>query len=159
MHIHVQELQKLGEGEQTLVDLVKSLNNGKKIDKVKGISFKYKGKIIHTQPRPFIKNLDILPYPAYHLIEDYIKEYHFSMMAGKNTRYMILEGARGCEYKCSFCTQWNHWGGMWRTKSIKRIADEIEYLNETFGGVFLWFTDDSRQEQMMWQNILILLKN
>jgi anaerobic magnesium-protoporphyrin IX monomethyl ester cyclase len=131
-----------GEGEQTLVDLIKTLNNGKKIDKVKGISFRHKEKIIHTPSRPFIKNLDSLPYPAYHLIEDYIKHYHFSMMAGRNTRYMVLEGARGCEYKCSFCTQWNHWGGMWRTKSIKRIADEIEYLNETFGGVFLWFTDD-----------------
>jgi anaerobic magnesium-protoporphyrin IX monomethyl ester cyclase len=131
-----------GEGEHTLVELINSLNNGKKIDRVKGLSFRHKDKIIHTPPRPFIKNLDSLPYPAYHLIEDYIKHYHFSMMAGKNTRYMVLEGARGCEYKCTFCTQWNHWGGMWRTKSIKRIADEIEYLNETFGGVFLWFTDD-----------------
>jgi len=131
-----------GEGEQTLVDLIKTLNNGKKIDEVKGISFRHKEKIIHTPSRPFINNLDSLPYPAYHLIEDYIKHYHFSMMAGRNTRYMVLEGARGCEYKCSFCTQWNHWGGMWRTKSIKRIADEIEYLNERFGGVFLWFTDD-----------------
>lgn len=131
-----------GEGERTLVELINTLNNGKKIDKIKGISFRHKGKIIHTPPRPFIKNLDSLPYPAYHLIEDYLKHYHFSMMAGRNTRYMVLEGARGCEYRCSFCTQWNHWGGMWRTKSIKRIADEIEYLNENFGGIFLWFTDD-----------------
>jgi anaerobic magnesium-protoporphyrin IX monomethyl ester cyclase len=131
-----------GEGEQTLVELIRTMNNGKKIDKIKGISYRHKGKIIHTSPRPFITNLDTLPYPAYHLIEDYIKHYHFSMMAGRNTQYMVLEGARGCEYKCSFCTQWNHWGGMWRTKSIKRIVDEIEYLNETYGGVFLWFTDD-----------------
>jgi anaerobic magnesium-protoporphyrin IX monomethyl ester cyclase len=131
-----------GEGEQTLVELIRTMNNGKKIDKIKGISYRHKGKIIHTSPRPFITNLDTLPYPAYHLIEDYIKHYHFSMMAGRNTQYMVLEGARGCEYKCSFCTQWNHWGGMWRTKSVKRIVDEIEYLNETFGGVFLWFTDD-----------------
>jgi anaerobic magnesium-protoporphyrin IX monomethyl ester cyclase len=63
-------------------------------------------------------------------------------MAGRNTRYMILEGGRGCDHRCSFCTQWNHWGGIWRTKSIKRIADEIEFLNETYGGVFLWLTDD-----------------
>lgn len=131
-----------GEGELTLVDLIKTLNNGKKIGRVKGISFRHNKKIIHTLSRPFIKNLDKLPYPAYHLIEDYIKQYHFTMMAGRKTRYMILEGARGCDHKCSFCTQWNHWGGMWRTKSVKRIADEIEYLNETFGGVFLWLADD-----------------
>jgi anaerobic magnesium-protoporphyrin IX monomethyl ester cyclase len=64
------------------------------------------------------------------------------MMAGKSTRYMVLEGGRGCNHRCSFCTQWNHWGGIWRTKSIKRIGDEIEHLNETFGGVFLWLSDD-----------------
>jgi anaerobic magnesium-protoporphyrin IX monomethyl ester cyclase len=65
------------------------------------------------------------------------------MMAGRNTQYMILEGARGCDYQCSFCTQWKHWGCRWRTKSAKRIADEIEFLHETYGGVFLWFTDDN----------------
>jgi anaerobic magnesium-protoporphyrin IX monomethyl ester cyclase len=56
---------------------------------------------------------------------------------------MILEGARGCEYQCSFCTQWNHWGSRWRTKSAKRIADEIEFLHETYGGLLLWFADDN----------------
>jgi len=148
-----------GEGEQTLVELINSLDNGKKIDKIKGISFRHKGKIIHTSARPLIKNLDSLPYPAYHLIEDYIKHYHFSMMAGRNTRYMILEGARGCEHKCSFCTQWNHWGGMWRTKSIKRIADEIEYLNENFGGIFLWFTDDHTKLKVRGKKLYDELKN
>jgi len=131
-----------GEGELTLVDLIKTLNKKGKIDQVQGISFRNKKAIIHTISRPLIKNLDSLPYPAYNLIEDNLKKYHFTLMAGRNTRYMILETARGCEYKCSFCTQWNHWGGTWRTKSTKRIVDEIEYLNETYGGVFLWLTDD-----------------
>ena len=112
------------------------------MERVKGISFRYKEKIIHTPSRPLIKNLNSLPYPAYHLIEDNIKQYHFTMMAGRHTRYMMLEGARGCDHRCSFCTQWKHWNGTWRTKSAKRIADEIEYLNESFGGVFLWLTDD-----------------
>ena len=131
-----------GEGEHTLVELIKTLNNGQKIHRVKGLSYRHNGNILHTPPRPLIKNLDILPYPAYHLVENNIKHYHFSMMAGRNTQYMILEGARGCDHRCKFCTQWNHWGGKWRVKSIKRIADEIEFLNETYGGVFLWLTDD-----------------
>jgi len=131
-----------GEGELTIIELIKVLRSEKDVRQVKGISYKHKGKIIHTPSRPLIKNLDILPYPAYHLVEKHLSKYHFSMMAGKNTRYMVLEGARGCEYRCTFCTQWKHWNGMWRTKSIKRIADEIEFLNETYGGVFLWFTDD-----------------
>lgn len=148
-----------GEGEHTIVELIKSLNNGKKIRRIKGLSYQYNGKIIHTPPRPLIKNLDELPYPAYHLIEDYIKHYHFSMMAGRNTRYMVLEGSRGCNYRCSFCTQWNHWGGMWRSKSVKRIADEIEYLNETYGGVFLWLADDHFKISMRGKKLYEELKN
>ena len=131
-----------GEGELTIVDLIKTLNKKEKIDKIQGISFQHKKNIAHTPLRPLIKNLDSLPYHAYHLVEDNLKKYHFTMMAGRNTRYMILETARGCEYKCTFCTQWNYWKSTWRTKSTKRIADEIEHLNETYGGIFLWLTDD-----------------
>jgi anaerobic magnesium-protoporphyrin IX monomethyl ester cyclase len=131
-----------GEGEHTLVELLRTVLKNKKIDDVLGISYRYDDKIIHAKQRPLIENLDSLPYPAYHLIEKNLKRYHFTMMAGRNTQYMILEGARGCDHQCSFCTQWNHWGARWRTKSAKRIADEIEFFNETYGGVFLWFADD-----------------
>ena len=131
-----------GEGERTLVDLIRTIQKEKKINGVQGISYQKNKKIIHTPTRPLIANLDTLPYPAYHLVEKNLKRYHFTMMAGRNTQYMIVEGSRGCEHHCSFCTQWNHWGSKWRTKSAKRIADEIEFLNETYGGVFLWFTDD-----------------
>jgi len=130
-----------GEGEVTLLELIKALRNNKNIVEVKGLSFRLDGKIIHTQPRPLIENLDTLPYPAYHLVENNLKKYHFTMMAGKNTRYMILEGSRGCSHRCSFCTQWKHWNGVWRTKSARRIADEMEYFNERFGGEFLWLKD------------------
>jgi anaerobic magnesium-protoporphyrin IX monomethyl ester cyclase len=131
-----------GEGEQTVVDLIKTLQNKGKISDVEGISYRKNNTIVHTPARPLIENLDMLPYPAYHLVEKNLKRYHFTMMAGRNTRYMILEGARGCEHQCSFCTQWNYWGSRWRTKSAKRIADEIEFLHNTYGGVFLWLADD-----------------
>ncbi|VVB60101.1 B12 binding domain protein [uncultured archaeon] len=131
-----------GEGELTVVDLFKTLENKGKISEVKGISYRKNSKIVHNPGRPLIQNLDILPYPAYHLVEEKLRRYHFTMMAGRNTRYMILEGARGCDHQCTFCTQWNHWGSRWRTKSAKRIADEIEFLHETYGGVFFWFADD-----------------
>jgi len=131
-----------GEGEQTLVDLIKTLHQKGSIYNVQGISWRHNGTIVHNPPRPLIENLDTLPYPAYHLVEQHLKKYHFTMMTGKHTIYMIVEGARGCEHRCSFCTQWNHWRNRWRTKSAKRIADEIEYMHDIYGGVFLWFTDD-----------------
>jgi anaerobic magnesium-protoporphyrin IX monomethyl ester cyclase len=132
-----------GEGEITMIDLIKTILSKGNVSNVKGISFKHKGRIIHTPNRPLIKNLDFLPFPAYHLVGEYLKKYHFTIMAGKNVQFMILEGARGCAHRCKFCTQWKHWGGVWRTKSIKHIVDEIEYLNTEFGGQFLWFSDDN----------------
>jgi anaerobic magnesium-protoporphyrin IX monomethyl ester cyclase len=147
----------MGEGEVTLVELIRALRNGKPPGEVRGLSFRHNGKIVHTPVRPLIENLDTLPYPAYHLVEKDIKKYHFSMMAGKNTKYMILEGARGCDHRCSFCTEWKYWNCVWRTKSAKRIADEIEYLNETYGGIFMWLTDDNfnyeKRAKALWQEL------
>ena len=132
-----------GEGEQTLVELIKALEAAKGFADVRGLSFRNNGGFVHTPPRPLIENLDILPFPAYHLLGKNIGKYHFTMMAGKNTSYMILEGSRGCSFKCSFCTQWRHWNGTWRSKSAKRIADEMEHLHNDLGGQFLWLTDDN----------------
>jgi anaerobic magnesium-protoporphyrin IX monomethyl ester cyclase len=148
-----------GEGERTVVALIKTLETSGDITRVQGISYRKNNTIIHNAPRPLIENLDTLPYPAYHLVEEKLKRYHFTMMAGRNTQYMILEGARGCDHHCSFCTQWNHWGGRWRTKSAKRIADEIEFLNETYGGVFLWFTDDHMKLNLRGKQLYEQLRN
>jgi anaerobic magnesium-protoporphyrin IX monomethyl ester cyclase len=147
-----------GEGEKTLVELIKTLQSGKKPVDVMGLSFSHNGKIIHTQDRPLIENLDTLPYPAYHLVENLIKNYHFTMMAGKNTIYMVMEGGRGCSHKCTFCTQWNHWNGVWRTKSPKRITDELEFLHEKYGGQFIWFADDNFDYKRRGKELLSALK-
>ncbi len=146
-----------GEGEVTLVELIRALRAGSEVARVSGLSFRHNGEIVHTPERRLIENLDSLPYPAYHLVEQNLQRYHFTMMAGKKKRYLILEGSRGCKYRCTFCSQWKHWNGAWRTKSAKRIADEMEYLNRRYGGTFLWFTDDNfnyrvRAEQL-WREL------
>lgn len=132
-----------GEGELTLVELIRALNNGRSPRGIAGLSFRHEGNIVHNPPRPLIDNLDSLPYPAYHLVEKNLGQYHFTMMAGKNVTYLNMEGGRGCTHRCSFCTQWRLWGGCWRTKSARRIADEMEHLHDNFGGQFIWFTDDN----------------
>lgn len=131
-----------GEGERTLVELLRTLRTGGDLRSVDGLSFRHEGSMIHNPPRNMIEDLDSLPYPAYHLIEKNIDRYHFRMMGGK-ARYLIIEGSRGCWHRCSFCTQWRHWGGMWRTKSARRIADEMVYLRDELGGRFIWLTDDN----------------
>ena len=132
-----------GEGEQTFLQLVEALAGNKSIARINGISLRQKYKILHNPPRPLIKNLDELPYPGYHFVEDIIHEYHFTVMAGPKTRYALIEGSRGCPYRCTFCTQWRHWEGKWRVKSPTRIADEFKFCYENYGSRFLWLTDDN----------------
>jgi len=132
-----------GEGEQTFAELVQTIAKNKPLSRVKGISFKHNGKILHTPPRPLIDNIDELPFPGYHFVADHMRKYHFTMMAGSNTGYALIEASRGCPHRCTFCSQWRHWGGTWRTKSPKRIADEMEHCYREYGSRFLWLTDDN----------------
>ena len=132
-----------GEGEQTFAELVQALAQKKSLSRVKGISFKHHGKILHTPQRQLISNIDELPLPSYHFVADHMKKYHFTMMAGAKTGYALIEASRGCPHRCTFCSQWRHWGGTWRTKSPKRIADEMEHCYREYGSRFLWLTDDN----------------
>jgi anaerobic magnesium-protoporphyrin IX monomethyl ester cyclase len=129
-----------GEGEQTLTELVTKFRTD--YTNVKGISYRHNGKIFHNPPRPLIKDINTLPYPGYHFVKELVDKYHFAAMAGYNAPYALIEGARGCSHKCTFCTQWKHWNGIYRLKTPERIADEIEYCYQNFDSRFIWLTDD-----------------
>ncbi len=132
-----------GEGEVTLADLVNQVDGESPFSKIKGISVRHNGVIFHNPPRPLIKDINDLPYPGYHFVKDFVHKYHFSAMSGRKMPYALIEGSRGCSHRCTFCSQWCFWQGVWRKKSPKRIADEIEYCFENYGSRFIWLTDDN----------------
>lgn len=132
-----------GEGEVTLHHLVKNLMEDRSALKVDGISLRQNNQVLHNPSRALIQNLDDLPFPGYHFVEDYIHKYHFKMMSSPDAGYAMVEASRGCEHKCTFCSQWPYWGGRWRSKSPERIADEMEHIYNEYGISFLWMTDDN----------------
>jgi len=132
-----------GEGEETLVELVKAVDEKTNFSKIKGISYRHRQEIRHNPLRPLMENLDELPFPGYHFVEDYVHRYHFTMMAGRKARYGMIEASRGCPHRCTFCSQWKHWQGTWRHKSMKRVAEEMEFLYKNYGSKLLWLTDDN----------------
>jgi anaerobic magnesium-protoporphyrin IX monomethyl ester cyclase len=132
-----------GEGERTLTEFVKNAGNKRAIPKIEGISFRHGGNIAHNPARSLIENLDELPYPGYHLVKNSISKYHFAAMTGRDVRFALIEGGRGCLHECTFCTQWQHWQGTWRAKLPGRIADEMEFCYRNFGSKFIWLTDDN----------------
>jgi len=135
-----------GEGERTLVEMVKAVDENRSrpnLSKIMGISFRHGKQIQHNLQRPLMENLDDLPFPGYHFVKDHAHKYHFTMMAGRKARYGMVEASRGCPHRCTFCSQWKHWQGVWRHKSVKRVADEIEFLYANYGSRLIWLTDDN----------------
>ncbi len=132
-----------GEGERTLTELVRNAGNRSAIQRIEGISFRHGRRMVHNPSRSLIEDLNELPYPGYHLVKKSISKYHFAAMAGRNSRFALIEGGRGCSHECTFCTQWKHWQGKWRVKSPKRIADEMAFCSQNFGSKFIWLTDDN----------------
>lgn len=132
-----------GEGEQTLADLVRALDQRQPLSTVKGISFRHDGRVVHTAERPLLSDLNALPFPGYHFVKDHMQTYYFTLMTSKDTAFAIIEGSRGCRHNCTYCSQWYFWRQTHRTKSPQRLADEFEYLNREHGSKFIWLTDDN----------------
>lgn len=111
-----------GEGELTFPELTDSLEKNKVLDEIKGLSFKKNGKIIHNEPRPYIKDLDSLPFPSRHYLE---LEKYVDYMEG--IRFTTILSSRGCPYHCIYCCK-NVVGTRWVSMSPERVMLEIKEI-------------------------------
>lgn len=133
-----------GEGEETFLELVKTIKNKGELEKVKGISFRTSsGVIIQNPNRKLIDNLDELPMPARHLID--FKKYNFKMNVADrgelNAAIMIT--SRGCPFNCNFCSTPVNWGKYVRGLSPENVLKEIQFLIEVYDTKVIWFFDDT----------------
>ena len=125
-----------GEGEQTLLEMTQNVADSKSLHKIDGITFRDGDQIIQTPNRPFIQNLDELPYPAY----DYFQLDRYRLF-GK--LFLPIITSRGCPFQCSFCTTSRILGKEYRARSPKNIVDELEFLKNTYGADAVTFYDDT----------------
>ena len=125
-----------GEGEETLLEIVKQLPSLPKLEDVKGVTFRKNGQIIRTPDRPFIQNLDALPRPAYKYIP--IDKYR---IMGK--RLLPIMTSRGCPFQCSFCVASQMFGAGFRGRNPKNVLDELEWLRDEYGAEGIAFQDDT----------------
>ena len=117
----------LGEGEETLVDLVGTLERGEEVVNVAGIAYRGEdGRIEHTPRRQRITEIDEIPLPRWDLtpIENYLqKGYSFGVNRG---RTIPMLATRGCPYQCTFCSSPNMWTTKWTARRPDLVVDEIE---------------------------------
>lgn len=120
----------VGEGEQTMLELCQKLENGQTdFETIKGLVFKKGGKIIYNEARPFIKDLDLLPFPAHHLFKLPLYTSTQPLVSIRKPALGIMT-SRGCPYGCNFCYK-GTFGRVWRPRSVENVLAEWEYLVKT----------------------------
>jgi len=117
----VADIVIIGEGENTVIDII----TGKPLYNIPGIAYKDNGQICITQKREFIKDLDTLPFPAWHLFE--LNKYTMKNVQAKKYPTGWIETSRGCPFNCCFCNK-SVFGRQFRIKSVIRVVEEIEYM-------------------------------
>jgi anaerobic magnesium-protoporphyrin IX monomethyl ester cyclase len=123
------------EGEYTLLELVQKIEAGKGFSDVLGITYRKNGGIVRNLDRPYIEDLDSLPFPARHLWPtERLREYE---------DILYLTASRGCIFWCEFCATVRMHGRKFRMRSPKNIVDELEYLHKTYGVTNFTFCDDA----------------
>ncbi len=122
-----------GEGEETFLHLVTTLEKGLDPRAVPGLVMRGENGAFHeTAQRPLIANLDEIPFPAFDLIalEEYFVDPHFHNNLNKHNRILPILTARGCPLHCSFC--YHLMGFPFRARSPENILREISWLVETY---------------------------
>ncbi|MCZ2807756.1 MAG: radical SAM protein [Candidatus Bathyarchaeota archaeon] len=138
----------IGEPEQTVLELVGVLEQGNAevLKKVRGIAFTKNGETIITSPRPFLQDLDSLPFPARHLLPmaTYFAAVKENPLRGEICKpWTAMITSRGCPHKCIFCSNHIVMGRRWRARSPEDVVDEIEQVVSTYHVKQLDFEDDN----------------
>jgi len=132
-----------GEGEETIVELLRTYKNGSSLSNVKGIAFKDEKEMIKTPPRAFIQNLDAIPFPARHLLP--MRSY-ISPLGSEKRRGTTLITSRGCPFSCVFCASSMFWGHKFRARSAVNVVTEMGHLYSEYSKYGLnsfYFGDDN----------------
>ena len=145
----------IGEAELTLLELTNYIKAGdSNYSAIKGIAFLSDGKAVKTEGRPVIKDLDILPLPAWDLV--YIERYR--QMWIKNAGYFSLNMSttRGCPFKCNWCAK-PIYGNRYNSRSPENVVKEIKQLKDNYKIDHIWFCDDIFGLKSGWARELALL--
>ena len=129
----------IGEGEETIVELIKTIKTNSSLKNVKGIAYRIGEFTYINERRPLIKDIDSILIPAYHLFD--INSYRLLRMPHcTNSDFVmpILSG-RGCTFKCTFCYRMDK---GFRPRSPESIIKEIKFLQRTYGIIYIAFSDE-----------------
>ena len=119
-----------------MLELVQRVEAGKSFHDVLGTTCRKDNKIVKNSDRPFIENLDELPFPARHF-------WPIECLQKYGTVIFDVITSRGCVQWCNFCIEVRTHGRKYRVRSIKNVVDELEFLQKTYNAKYFAFIDDA----------------
>ena len=132
----------LGEGEETIIDLLKAMEARAPLEDIPGIVLRDSGKLISTGRRQFLEDLDQLPYPAWDLLEGFPEHYRPAPFKVRKCPAASLVTSRGCPNQCIFCDR-SVFGASCHAFSAEYVVGMIRHLVERFGIREFSFEDDT----------------
>jgi len=123
------DMAVFGEGEATLVELIRAVEGAADPANVAGLAWRHDGQVIVNPPRPWLtgEELDRLPYPAWDLFPP-------------ARTYPVLT-VRGCPFTCIFCAR--PYGSQVRSRSVTNILGEFRWLLEDFQPGYIKVYDET----------------
>jgi anaerobic magnesium-protoporphyrin IX monomethyl ester cyclase len=125
-----------GQGEESLLEVVRHLENRMPMDLIPGIGFKRDKKLIFTTERPLKPIVDSPP-KAYH-IADFDA---YERVCGR--RWAMYTSSLACPYNCSYCTNAGVYGRKWNALPAQQVVEETVDLTRRYGLELLWIVDDN----------------
>jgi radical SAM superfamily enzyme YgiQ (UPF0313 family) len=130
----------IGEGEYPMLELAQALEQGKDLTQIKNLRIRDQERIIQNPTRPFIQNLDSLPFVDRELGD------HQKVIDNWGLSQVRVLAGRGCPFNCTFCS--NHRirkiqeGRYVRFRSADHIIEEIKLLQKRYRFSEILFDDD-----------------
>jgi radical SAM superfamily enzyme YgiQ (UPF0313 family) len=125
-----------GDGETTMVELLRRHASGQPWTEVPGLVESKQGRIVSDEPPCRVADLDSLPWPRFH---DYL-----DLDAYRRTDSpLLVQTKRGCALGCVYCVYNQVEGETYRLRDPQQVAGEIERLVEETGINHIEFTDST----------------
>jgi anaerobic magnesium-protoporphyrin IX monomethyl ester cyclase len=132
----------LGEGEETIVELVDAFQNEQDLSLVEGIAYRSNEEIIINSRRKRIRNVGEIPRPDWDLFPiDSYRDNELSYGVIKGELSLPIMATRGCPYSCTFCSSPQMWGTRYYMRSPEDVADEMENLKNKYRATNFDFYD------------------
>jgi len=130
-----------GEGEHSLRALLDALTGRlpSSPEDIAGLVFRRDENLVHTEPRGFIKDLDVLPKPARDLVA--MERYERAWRSRHGYYSMNMVTTRGCPFKCNWCAK-PIYGNRYSSHSPGYVAQELKEVKERYHPDHIWFADD-----------------